>query len=225
MAFRRGYRRRGPKRRRTFRRKFRRGGNRVTKRYVHKAIDRNIERKFTVFTRSGDVGPSPGLPFDLLQTTTGTTDQQRIGDRIKLKSIRIRGNVQLPSAGADDFNLIRIYIVQWYRCAGSTLQDYTNQCFENDTPSPYEIYNHDRRLQYRFLYDKVFKLVSGENSRILFWKKTITRGFKRDIQYAAIASTPMGGGSNGIFLGMVSDSSVIPHPNMYCVTKVSYKDA
>lgn len=77
------------------------------KRYVNQKIKSNVETKERAYVDNFHVLNNVGLSFQY--PTQGVSNQQRIGDEIKLQSLRVRGIVANVSTVANHFYRMVIY--------------------------------------------------------------------------------------------------------------------
>lgn len=239
-------RRKRPYKRRRFnrRRNFRKG--RVSKRYVYKAIDKNIEKKYLVRDQTSTgfishLNPTTPVVHTLLSTSQGTTDLgHRVGDRIKIRSLRIRMLIRVNQASGAGYNYYntgltqnaRVVIIQ-FKTATNTIAGLAfRDCFMTNSVSgigtewnTMSVYDHDRRKEFRVLYDKIHN-ISSDTHQKKYIKIFIKKFWTRQIQYEGGGSSPRFG---EIMLGVTSDVfpdvGMTEYPKMFYLSKVNYKDA
>lgn len=91
---------------------------RPVKSYVRRAIDRNVEDKFnqlSLVSRWGSLNTTWN-EYSFFQPAQGTTGIDRVGGRIRMKSLQITGiiaNGSQESALDDPYNVVRIVIAMW----------------------------------------------------------------------------------------------------------------
>lgn len=201
----------------------------VTRRYVRRAIDRVAEKKYVQFTWTptspGSVAGVGTIPVgtEITSVAAGTGDSNRIGDQIMARSVRIRGIINSPLTVPDSYNFVRVVIFQWQRTPDTDPGQAGVFCFQSDTFSITAMYNHDRRYNYRILWDKVWKVVPGATVPAVFFKKLL-RIKKRRIQYAGAATSAFNGGAYPIGILVVSDSALDNHPIVRMEIKFNFKD-
>lgn len=149
----------------------------------------------------------------------GTTDQQREGDQLTIRSIEVNWSWNGSSLTTpDQSNIGRIIVFQWFPAtvpsAANILADLTPAYV---TLSPY---NHDSRFQFKILLDKKSP-ISLNGPSVTYNRRYIKGGMKRKIQYIAGSSVVA---ANMIYVLMVSDSGVIPDPIGTYAIKVNYSD-
>lgn len=182
------------------------------------------EKKFKLSTSNGpQTVDSTGTVTCLSIITQGDSDEERIGDQLYLRSIQIMWNAEI----ADTFNYLRLIIFQWFPQVTDTQNSpptIANNILFAGT-SAQENYNmpyyHDSRYLFRILYDKTVT-VSTDFPCTKRFVHTITKGFKRKLQYFASSST---NGMNQIFVLKISDSTAASHPEINSAFKLNFSDS
>lgn len=171
----------------------------------------------------------------------------RLGDKITLKSLRIKGELQTPlGTGAENDSRVRLLLVKFPEWDGQNaavatsqvLQHYPNVVGAGTSTyavqyGPYknviDTANNASLVKYQVLYDKQFNMNSqptGANSQNAWrYKFSIKKMFKKGlvIQYdQALERDPA---INNIVLIAISDSSVTPHPTINFSSRFKYMDA
>jgi len=212
-------------RKRPYRRRYRRrprGTRKTLYRAVNKVVNRKLERKY--LDKEDIHNPSTtGIIDSLTDTTLGTGDNaNRIGDKISWNSLTIRGSI----VGADDWNVVRIMLVQWKEDDQSDPITFGNVL--EDTTRPWKsAYNHDYGFKFSVLYDRRFRVANntaGQGNNLVNFmirKKPRGRFMARTIKY--VGSTVYGRGK--LFLMMVTDSTAGSHPSIDYYSRLSYTDA
>lgn len=171
----------------------------------------------------------------------------RLGDKITLKSLQIRGEVR-GTIGSEADSRVRILLVQFKEYdAGTSAAVLTSQvlqqyptvtgAFPSNLSTIYssyknviDQYNTADLVKYKVLYDKVCNMqdpgVAASNNQNCFrYKFNINHRFKDGLvcQYGKnLSDEPE---LNNIVLIMISDSSVAPHPQTNFVSRFKYMDA
>jgi len=211
-------------------------GGGLTKRQrkaVTTLINRRTELKYFYFSTTTAAIPATaaisGGQFDIAQ---GITDSERVGD-----SIEWAGSIDLKvqvvngiGATGDEYNNIRMLIVQWH---------------PNSIPTPasvllagpsavvdiYSMPSHDNRQEFKILFDKTWRTVGNTNAAttpgtsalttgVLSYQIPLTKATKK-VQYVGGALT----GTNRFYVITMSDSILATHPSLTYTTKVVYRDA
>lgn len=141
-----------------FRRKFKRRRKRKMPivKLIKKVIQNQAEHKYNdqAGTQVSLVEPNPFL-VNLANIGEGTSNNNRIGNNIKVASIRIRYNLQLLNSSSA--YSVRVYVYQ-------SLSDGTPQDLPNVTElwPPLEV----SKINYRILYDRTHQMSLGVNENL-----------------------------------------------------------
>jgi len=204
----------------------------VVRRAVAQSISKNIETKHSCYSNTDgqEIFHNNFITLNdrLLYTSQGTSDpdttytNNRIGDKISWNSLTIRGSI----VGADDWNVVRIMLVQWKEDDQSDPITFGNVL--EDTTRPWKsAYNHDYGFKFSVLYDRRFRVANntaGQGNNLVNFmirKKPRGRFMARTIKY--VGSTVYGRGK--LFLMMVTDSTAGSHPSIDYYSRLSYTDA
>lgn len=208
-------------------RKIRKRGKKfATVAYVNKKIHSSAETKYHDTLVNGDVD-SVGTLFQQLTTITqNITDVTRIGDKITLRGLEMRGYVRIDTTALGDaYNIIRVIIFQWHPTAVSigapsaaVILNYIGGTLAQIPVSPY---THDYQDQFTILYDKFMDVSGSDNVRCLRTKKINLKYAKKTLGFIAASSNA----SNHIYCLLVSDSSATPHPVATLQFRVYFDDS
>jgi len=228
---------------RTFRKKFKRrqqgrvfkrkrfggGRNAAFDKRVKRVIQKTAEHKFTDYKNSlTAISTAIGQVYN--DPLEGTTDNLRVGDKIELRSVKVRYQLTFPDAT----NFVRLIVLLWEDpttpLVSEILQDTASA---TDTlNSPYHHYNLQSK---RFipLYDKTFVGGTGTNvgtgtymtsgagpiryGTLAFYGKRLP---KKKIVYSD-------GTANKkweMFFLLVSDSGVAPSPMLTWTSRITFTD-
>lgn len=212
MPFRRKY----TYRRKRYNRKYKRKSI-ATKKYVRSYINKQSEKKYFDISRSTDTIDYSGRLDRLTGISQGTTDLTRVGDKIRLTSMRVSYSAEL----ADTTNYIRFIIFQWYPTS-NLLAPTVNYILSlpGSILSPQSPFVHDYKNQYTILYDKTHVLTQDYPNIIRkFWLRM--KFVKKQIAFEAGTQE----GSNHLYLLRISDSSAASHPTSNILTRVNYTDS
>lgn len=171
----------------------------------------------------------------------------RLGDKITLKSVSIRGEVR-GTIGSELDSRVRILLVKFKEYDPGTsaatltsqvLQQYptTTGAYPSNLSTIYSSYknvidpaNTADLVKYQVLYDKVFNMqdqgVAASNAQNCWrYKFNINHRFKKGlvVQYGKTLSDEPE--LNNVVLIMISDSSIAPHPQTNFVSRFKYMDA
>lgn len=228
-----------------------------------KAIDEmkgNTELKYNIYSNY-DVGISypdlstvPGRRTNIIPITigsvVGTSDRDRIGDKVSLKTIQLRYALQLENgavASADEYNRVRV-LMFWdtmpYEVAsvsaGQVALNYPEwqmllQSVKVGVTSPPELAvlstkDHDMKDRFQFIYDEVHTLTSNGNTsnNIGMGARSVTNIIKNFKKYQGRLVSYRGGGTvpmnRQLYLAFISDSVAINHPYVNYYVKCQYSD-
>lgn len=174
-----------------------------------------------------DVQVSPSSTYilqDLSNIPQGDTDVSRDGDKIMIKSLHLRGLI----AVGDTTNFVRIIVYQWHP-SDVTLSPTANLVLSDLTSPLNTPYNHDNGKMYSIFYDRLIALGSNSQQTVAIekiWRfgNKLDRRLKwvnQSIDYVAGTT----GGSDKLFLLIVSDSGGIPHPAAELFFRLIYTDS
>jgi len=186
------------------RRLFKKSRRPATTAKVARMINNRAEKKYhdIVFT-----GPVTNLTTvtDLVpipQSNPGATDTTRIGDKIRILSMKWVGQAQLVAG--DIAGVLRMIIFQWHPDDTFQVPTLTDVLQYNDYNSPY---NHDRGTNFSIIYDKTTAYnFQGVSNRVLKGRLAI-RKFKfckQNISYTAATIN----GLNKFYMIMTSDLQI-----------------
>ncbi len=134
---------------------------------VAKKISNQIETKFfDTLVREFNVDDAGIGPINLCNPGQGFTDTNRIGDRIQLTSIRWR---QMCIRDNNENLGVRVIIILDKYNTVDTINDILTLTGAPDV-GLYSDYNHDKRRDYRVLYDRVHSI--DQNNRTYSFKFT-----------------------------------------------------
>lgn len=217
---RRFFRRKFYKRRTNFRRRY--GSKLATRSYVKKQIKKEIETKYIDYNYNNSPIAGAGILLNLSAfISQGTSDNERIGDKINLRGIHFR--MSFWDNSNTQGSLVRMTIFQWKPNTASYVPS-TGAIFAYNT-SPQIIwspFNHDLSQQYTILYDKLFYMQDATNIEWRnVWKKKV------NIKYAKKLIQFVGAGTNGtnhIYLSLQTNSPT-NNPVAYGSIRQYYDDA
>ena len=99
------------------------------------------------------------LPRPLTYMSQGSTNSTRIGNKVKIHSVRIRGSVVVD----DSTNIVRMMLVRFGRTEISSIA--VNNVLEESSSFPQALYSNYKRngdQKYQVLYDKQILLTGGQ---------------------------------------------------------------
>lgn len=210
--------------------------NKRQRREVKTMVLRNQELKHLTHDSTGfnDVtttGTITGAIADIANNVGGSA---RVGDSIMWAGsmkFRIQFTGSL-GAGSEEYNTVRLIIFQWHPVSTPNIASILSQGPVSSF-DVYSNYNFDNRQQYKILLDKTYNLinVNGLTAVATAFPDTYARQFNFTISLKRarkmVQYSPTGGltGTNRIYLILLSDSSVGPHPKAAYASQVFYRDA
>lgn len=191
----------------------------AVKKYVKGQLKKRIERKFTnrVFNLSPDTTGTISKFMDT-EPAPGTSDIQRIGDRIRLTSLDFRYTL----IHSDGTNFTRIILFQW-KDDDSNYTPVVNDVILAGGNALVSPIRHDQRKagMINVLMDRVHSQSDSGSNAAIFRRKFFTRGFGREVQF--INGTQKG--VNNIYMLTISDSGAAPHPTLDAFMRLNYTDS
>lgn len=205
--------------RRIRRRHVRRSKAVATKGYVRKMINKESETKYfdlgalaTGITYAGSVA-------DLTGVIQGNGDTNRIGDKLRMKHITLKYQLQQTTGP----NMFRVIVFQYIGNTQISGAPGANTVLSGGTLStanaPLAMYTWDYRNQYIILYDKLHCL-NSQHPTIDVRKEISLRFAKKEIAYYSGTTA----GANKIYMIMLSDVNA-SLPTMAYQYRLSYEDA
>jgi len=232
------YKRRGYRPRRRYNR--RRKLNKRQAIQVKRIINVNRELKYLAINSAGafNVTTTPQIDGSFFDIPQGTTDVTRVGDRINWCG-KVRFRLQVFNAlgvSADNYNTQRWILVQYHPASTSAPTPVVTDILLTGPSGAVDVhsqYNHDKRQDYKVLFDRTFTTVGSFNyaitadapgtavtHRYMSYNISLKKA-RKQVQY-------QGGGlqaTNRLFWIYMSDSSATPHPTAIVSTKVFFRDA
>lgn len=208
-------------RRKTYRKKryYRKGSklNPRQKREVKRLIGNNLEKKISDTVSTGIIpGTSPTLLGPFTAINQGIADNQRVGDAIKIQSLRFNTNITV----ADTANFVRYLIFQWLPnnatvtpTIGAILEQATIQGQHNHTNVGH---------LFNMLFDRTYTMSqTGSNAAMVRNFSIYGKRLRKIVEYNPTATT----GFYHVYMFVLSDSSLAPNPVCNMVTRLTYTDA
>lgn len=178
----------------------------------------NIEPKFAELNVPSGGFDNQGYVICLTNIAQGTTDQERVGDKILPKSIHMRYKL----TATDAQNLMRIIIFRWHPVAatGGAPPAAADILFQltGTANAPLDGYEVDSRSQFAVLYDRCHNLNTTDKTSVLV-NKFIKCG-KIPVKYDAGTTTA----ADHLWLFIISDSGAIAHPTFQGTARLLYND-
>lgn len=197
---------------------------------VKKIIAVRQELKYFQYATAGiAVSASPTIISSPFLIPQGDTDQSRDGDRLMWAG-KVDLRVEAIIGSSDPYNNVRLILFQWHPNSTPAVEDLLLDG-PSEAPDLFSQFNHDKRQEYKILFDKTWKLVGNGSSASVPYTQASTTGIKRfkislkkarkQVQFAGGGTT----GTNKLYLMYMSDSAVTPHPSISYTTKVFFRDS
>lgn len=199
---------------------------RVASRYtlintVEQVMRRNAELKYHDASNSHTfpVGGS-FVRNDVSAVAQGTTDTTRTGDRLKLRSLEFRIQLQdlRTTLSVDGMNVVRVVFVQWFPSGTPNSSD----IFSAVANTCLGFYAHDTRQMYKILWDKTYALTGATSRNFHLAHGTIYFKKNNMIQYSGGGTT----GTNKIYMfALYTNGGAGVTTNLYADTRLRYYDS
>lgn len=216
-----------PARRKGYRRRHRiskRRNRLATKRFVVKQIRKDIETKFYDKTTSvlgtPDSVLATGTIYVLSTPIQGNTDQNRVGDKIRIRGLRIKGQFAI----GDTTQSIRLTIMQYKQGTNlhaAAVNELYQAAYVNTLAAPYAPFTHDYKHIYTPLWDKTWLMDTVAQPVINFNIRVPMKYIKREVAFSAGSTDAI----NHLYLVAISDSTAVAHPTINFVSRLFYDDA
>lgn len=195
---------------RSFRRRVRRRtGSKRWRRAVARVIDQRAEKKYNDFILAATGIPGSGLVIEWATVAMGTSDNQRIGDQIRMRQLLLR---TLLTFG-DTYNTVRLVVLAW-KFPSSVSVPNTTLILEDAVSNPLISPLNRETMQKGWMkpmYDKAFSMTEGNRPQVYrtlkFFGKRLP--WKRvEFVDATTFAAPT------YYMFLVSDSIAVPHPTV-----------
>lgn len=187
---------------------------------VQKIISQNAEKKYHYTNQSPTTISYSGQSFPLSAISQGNDNGERVGNKINLKRLQIN----LTASAADQFNVMRIVIIQ---TTDGSSPSWTNFMSEGgSTLSPLSLVIPDQISNIRFIYDSgPFPLTVNDSNMTRNKKINIALYNKKNamktINYESSVNTA---GPGVLRMYVISDSAAATHPSFSFVARLDYTD-
>jgi len=186
---------------------------------VQKVVNRNIESKHHRVTDSSSVSTNGYLLELNTIDSQGVSSGQFLGQEVKQVGVRIRGMVKQ----ADASNVVRMMIFTPTTAGEGELQQngFTSLFYD---PVDALFSPHREPMVRRIYSDRTFALnmASGQNDKLRLLNQWVKLYGKK---YKVLEGANPPPGSQKLYLGVVSDSSVVSHPTIDIHSILFFKDA
>lgn len=199
---------------------------------LYKMVKYSKERKY--FDQAGSFPITSNwsgiLPRDFTFIPTGTTVNQRVGNKIQIHSHHIK--IKVSIAAGDSQNLYRILVVRFPNQAAS-LVDLADALEDPSAASPYNLLSFNKRNtdnKYQILWDSGAKQLVGNGATTAPFQARSNHNYNIKLGgkkgwYAGYNSTSAGGCVAGFtYIVAVSDSNPLSgtHPTFYTVSRTIF---
>ncbi len=163
-----------------------------------------------------------GTITGLLGPAQGAAVNQRIGDIIYLQKMWI--NYTCDAANADVYSSLRVIVFQWHPNNGLIVPT-ASDILQLVSTSVYAMYDWNFADQYTILYDKLHSFAglstapTASSNQCFGGQIDLSRASKQC--NFSIGSTFS---SNSIYLLAISDSAIIPTPNLTFVSRITFEE-
>lgn len=215
--------------------------NKVQVKQVKQIALADVERKYCLDVEQNLSATTAPAFYDVTSTITqGNTDSLRIGNSVTMKQMKFRFFADAKAGTLSDaYNRVRVFVFQWHMDSISppSQGSPTRAVLDITGGFPYMTgpFNYDNRDKYTILYDKTVQLApiwSFNSSGTVVSSHAQSAGYvspmininlkkaRKTLHYDGISST----GTNHIYVGIASDSSVSPHPAVSFYSMITYID-
>lgn len=190
------------------------------RRYVGSTVRRvmSAEQEHKYYLAFNTVTPSTvGTTYSLSDIPQGTSDVQRVGDKVSLGSLRLNYTLKRNTSSIQDTTSVRIFIFQWADSdsggAPAAIELYQAPLYPMTTTL-----RHDplRAKTLQVLYDKVITIDADDPSSV---NGIVLKMRKRTLQYDTGGPT----GTNKVFMNVICDD--VYGPSMEYFAKLNFTDS
>lgn len=184
-------------------------------------LDRMMEKKAIDYTFSSGVAglDAGGLIFDVSNIAQGDDRSSRTGLTISPVALYLKGF--FTASPTDRINSARVIVFRWNDTTAPLVTDVIEASFADRTIAPYNWANSGTKLH--ILHDKILTSDNAADTWRSDDRLRITFKPTDQIRYTGPAGNS--GVSGRVFLLMLSDSSVLPHPACNYSGRLVFRDA
>lgn len=201
----------------------------ASKKQVLNVVMGAAEKKYYSLAVDAVAVDSAGTVTDLTPIPQGVTVNSRVGDSLYMTSLEF--NYQTVGALGTDNNrvsYIRVILFQWYPSSTPSASNILLTTGVNSIIAPY---NHDKRFEFKILYDKTHTMFNTVNLGT-GWsnldgavcpkvKTMVIGGFRHKVNF----SPGLTSGVNKLYCLVLSNGASGNLPNWSAVSKLNFKDA
>lgn len=189
----------------------------VTKKQVKMLLTKNLELKSY---DNGGVATISNVAIVSHQSAIpqGNAQSQRVGNEIVASYAEISYMLTI----GDALNWVRIIYFQWHEDNAISVPTIADLLYTLGGTNPgMNLLHFDERHRFKVIYDKVHRLEATSTGSTLFVKDLRVKIPHKTIAYNGTATT----GQNQIYVAVVSDSALGPHPTFNNQFRLLYRDA
>lgn len=186
---------------------------------VDKKLAKNTELRFLDTNQTASAIDTTGFFSSLTLVGQGDHDDQRQGDKLTPKNLKINMNFVC----GDSTNIVRCLILRWKQLnsAVAPIQaDVMELTGAAGALAPISHYNHDKRSAYQVLHDKTIYLNGVDKPQV---KHNVYLNLKKYPKIKYLATTT--NGYDHIYIGFISDSGAATHPSVNFTARFNFVDS
>lgn len=164
-----------------------------------------------------DKGNGTNQVFVVNAPAQGDTDISRDGDKLRMLSLALRGNLIV----ADTTNVVRMIVFQIYDGGVSGLLEDVIEASDSSGRQWRSPYKHDNAGKFKILYDRTYSLGDASKQQVTFNKLIRFSGKNAYVGFLNGTTTIQ---KNTVYVAFVSDSAAISHPTMNIYYRLRYTD-
>lgn len=216
----------------------RKGVTKAVKTYVKQVVRKAPEHKYTDLNLTGQTTDFSGKILCLSAATAqGQTDLTRVGDKLRLTSVQLKGQIWVPpsSAGYSEPVYLRMILFTWKpeginAGVASVSNPVPTDLLINGIGSsyaPWSMFTHDKRGQFVVHKDKTFQFNLGLSGVSVSHKFQVTKTFKsHPVKYISASTTNMQNGMYILWISNISAGDTNDYgPNFNYNARLNYTDA
>lgn len=197
------------------------GLSQAQKREVSRLINQKEEVKYVDWNFASTAIDATGATTDLCAIAQGVTQSQRVGNSIRLLSVKINGSVY----AGDTVNVVRFIFWSYKMNSGNatpTIVFPLSVGSSGATAQPDSQYNFAQKKIYKILHDRQFCVSTAANPLESFIARFNVPSKVAELDFNPPSLTT---GTNHVFLSVVSDSAVATHPYFLGTIRLFFTDA
>lgn len=202
------------------------------RRMIKTSIGRKLEEKSYLVDASKstvETYSSNSVMTDVFDPVQGTSDQTRIGDKVRLKRIEMT-YVLTANASATDDHFVRVILFQWKLDSAARDPDDVDilqsiATYATGYRVPSALINYDYRNNFNILYDRMHLVQAGTNTYNAAFTPRIVKVFGKKLHKEVSFKGATTDGVGKIYVLQISDiTSVAESPQSSCQIRTVYAD-